>query len=289
MQIHKPPLVLAPAVGLGYTAGRVISDSDIREAIYQGAAETRLIGLALIRDEKLAWANRALGGMLGYEPLEQLIGREVWGLFHPDDRDRARRRLAPLLAGEIELVQFETRCRGRQGEEMFCLAGARMVALSSGPTPMLALTNVTERFAFLRQLRESEQRYRAIVEQSADGIMVSDERGIIVEWNPAQEELTGWARVDTLGHYLWEVQHRSLPRERRTPEAAQAIEGFVREMLRTGQTPWSRRTHRVLIERPDGSRLVMGSRVFPIPGDKGLMWSAISRRADGEEPDPPSG
>ncbi len=213
----------------------MISDTDIREAIFQGAAETRLIGLALVRDEKLVWANRALGGMLGYEPLDLLIGREVWSLFHPDDRDRARRRMAPLLGGEIE------------------------------------------------------QRYRAIVEQSADGIMVSDERGIIVEWNPAQEELTGWSRVDTLGHYLWQVQHRSLPRERRTPESAQAIEVFIREMLRTGQTPWNRRTHRVLIERPDGTRLVMASRIFPIPGDKGLMWSAISRQAAGEEPDPPSG
>jgi anti-anti-sigma factor len=51
----------------------------------------------------------------------------------------------------------------------------------------------------LAAVRESEQRYRMIVERATDGIWLSDENGRYVEANPAACELLGYTREQLLG------------------------------------------------------------------------------------------
>jgi PAS domain S-box-containing protein len=44
-------------------------------------------------------------------------------------------------------------------------------------------------------LRASERKLRRILEESRDSMMLADERGMVVEWNPAAEEITGIPRA----------------------------------------------------------------------------------------------
>lgn len=38
-----------------------------------------------------------------------------------------------------------------------------------------------------------------------DGIVLTDEKGIVVVWNPAAERITGWGPPQVLGMPIWEV------------------------------------------------------------------------------------
>jgi PAS domain S-box-containing protein len=76
----------------------------------------------------------------------------------------------------------------------------------------------SQRDATLEALRESEGKFRSVIEQSADGIVLSDERGIVVEWNRAQEQITGIKRTEALGKPVWDELYQVLfPQEQQNP------------------------------------------------------------------------
>jgi PAS domain S-box-containing protein len=54
-------------------------------------------------------------------------------------------------------------------------------------------------------LRENEARHKAVIEAALDAIIVNDERGRIVEFNPAAERTFGYRREDALGRNLAEL------------------------------------------------------------------------------------
>lgn len=100
----------------------------------------------------------------------------------------------------------------KRAEEELKLYRSRLEELVEERTAALKKTNeqlqqeVDERRQVEAALRESEQKFRNIVEQSYDGIVLIDEQGIIIEWNGGQEEITGVKRDEVLGRSVWDVQ-----------------------------------------------------------------------------------
>jgi PAS domain S-box-containing protein len=86
-------------------------------------------------------------------------------------------------------------------------------------------------------LRE-KQRLDAIIEQSADGVMILDGRWRITTFNRAMEQLTGWPREEAIGRPCAEVlaiqtaQGVNIclvdcPLQRRPPEVNPVVEGWI--------------------------------------------------------------
>ena len=58
----------------------------------------------------------------------------------------------------------------------------------------------------LRQLRESAEKYRMMIDQASDAILaISPENGEILEANPKTEEMTGYALPELLGMKVWDL------------------------------------------------------------------------------------
>lgn len=62
-------------------------------------------------------------------------------------------------------------------------------------------------------LRESEERIRAILENAADGIMTTDERGIIQSFNPAASRIFGYEPSEIIGQNIRNLIPRPYLRE----------------------------------------------------------------------------
>lgn len=75
-----------------------------------------------------------------------------------------------------------------------------------------------------RQLRQSEQRYRAVVESAHDAVVTVDDRGRVVAWSSAAEALFGYAEEEMLGRSLTVI----IP-ERRRASHAEAFSGGLSE------------------------------------------------------------
>ena len=62
-----------------------------------------------------------------------------------------------------------------------------------------------------RRLRESEERFRSVVETAPDAIVLADEGGTIVGWNQGAQHLFGYSRDEILGRpltWLMPIRHR---------------------------------------------------------------------------------
>lgn len=126
-------------------------------------------------------------------------------------------------------------------------------------------------------LRESEQKLRRIIEQAPDGIVLTDEQGAIIEWNPGMEKIVGLKREEAVGRKLWEVQYQSATQEEKQAVSYEQVDAMMRDLLKTGQSPWLNRLSEREFQRPDGTRRHSQVLTFLIKTNKGYMMASIAR------------
>ncbi len=126
-------------------------------------------------------------------------------------------------------------------------------------------------------LRESEERYRSIVRQSSDGIVLVDENGFIIEWNKAQEQITGYTQAQVLGRPIWEVQFELSPQQELPDEFKQMIINGTKEFLKQGHSLWMKQTQEHDIRRSDGELRSIQVAIFPLKTEKGYRICSIIR------------
>ncbi len=125
-------------------------------------------------------------------------------------------------------------------------------------------------------LRDSENKFRAMMEQAAEGFVLLDEQGLIVEWNQAKDRIWGLKREDVLGKPFYDVQFGVVVPERRTPERYEFLKNTLQEALRNGQSPIFDHPLEVELYRPDGTRVFIRQIVFPIKTEAGYRIASMS-------------
>lgn len=139
------------------------------------------------------------------------------------------------------------------------------------------IQDISERVHTEEVLRESEEKFRSVVEQSADGIILVDGEGCVVEWNSAMEDIVGMRREEALGRFLWDVQHDlSLP-EHRTQEGYRELKSLIMDSLRRGYETWFGETSERELQTPAGERRIVQAVIFPIRSREGLMVGSVVR------------
>ena len=269
------------------------------EAIFEGAA----IGLALIsREGRWLRVNAALCRMLGY-PAAELEGTDSQHLVHPVDQHgyldhllrhpfeepdhsaielRLQHRngyplqtrltfasTGPASALESFIVTFEnlqsTRIDDRQTEN------AQASALQEQRQARLALLNVMEdALASRRMTEEANKTLRKLsraVEQSPDGIVITDLGGIIEYVNDAFVNISGFSHEECLGRNPRFLQSGRTPRE---------TYATMWQALDRGQS-WKGEFHN---RRKDGSEYIEFAVVAPIRESGGQVTHYVAIKED---------
>jgi len=140
-------------------------------------------------------ANRRMAEMFGCT-VEQLQGAEYVSLIHPGERESGRANMRRLLASEVKLIDVERRYWRDDHTEFWGHLTGRRVSESDGLLLGLAgvIADITPRRLAEQALRESEERYRLIAENSSDVIWLLDlARQRFTYVSPAIERMRGWS------------------------------------------------------------------------------------------------
>jgi PAS domain S-box-containing protein len=196
-------------------------------------------GLCVVDAEaELAFANPAAARMLG-APLEGLVGRSFYDFV--DDAELARVR-AHFMHGAPSVQSEELRLSTANGAIDVAISIARLHGENAGS--VVIFRDVRERKAALDALRASEQRFRAIFESAAVGILRSSLDGAVLQCNAAYAKMIGMTPEELEGQRWMDHIH---PEEREAAEALTRRVGsidapliFERRLVnRAGATVWA--------------------------------------------------
>ncbi len=199
------------------------SDLALRasEEKYRTLAESSLQGLSIIQDDHYVYVNHAFANMVGYsvEEILSMTKEKQWALIHPDDQNYLLKLSENRKAGKAVPQPYQYRFVTKDGEVRWVEAFSGYIDYEGKSALQVLIIDITERKKAQEAVRESEQKYKTLAEQSIQGITVLKDDGIAYA-NKTFAEMVGYSLEELYGRSLeeaWELIHpddRELLRQR---------------------------------------------------------------------------
>ena len=203
---------------------------EVEARRFSGAFAAAAQGMALVAlDGRCLEVNEAMCEIFGYRP-EELLQLDFQRLTHPEDLSTDLALVAEVLRGKRGSYQLDKRYFHKSGHTIHAHLSVSLVRDFQGQ-PLHFVSQVhdfSQRHRIEQRLRESELRFRSVLENSHDAFIAVDESETILEWNRAAEATFGWQRSEVLGKRMSDV---ILP-----PRMRDAHHGDVGRFVQSGES-----------------------------------------------------
>ena len=154
----------------------------------------------------ITYCNAATVQLTGY-PKDEIVGKHISNLGFVRARDIPRflKLFTTIVKGKIPDV-IEIVWNHKDGTPHSAEIRVQFLKEDSKPTELLVVTRDTTKAKKAEEnLRESEQRYRSIVELAPDGIVTADLKGFITSCNTAFFQLSGFSEDEIIGKHFTQL------------------------------------------------------------------------------------
>jgi len=154
---------------------------------------------------KITYLNPAALAMLGAQGPDEMLGKNILELIHPDSRDTVRKNIEKDLDGE-KTPPIELNMLRLDGTTIVTEGRGVKTTFNGKPAIQVAIRDVTERKRMEEQLRESENTYRSMIDQANDGICVVQD-DVIKMCNRRASEFWGDSIENMIGKVFTDFIH----------------------------------------------------------------------------------
>jgi PAS domain S-box-containing protein len=172
------------------------------EEKYRNIVETSNEGIYFVNDEaKVTYANKIMETS-GYS-LKEIIGRPIWNFISEESLPEAKRNFEKRKQGINE--SYELKLIRKDGSFIWGFINAKPFFNKKGRFKgyLAMLTDITERKIAEEKLRESEEKYRNIVETVNEGILITDNEATITYVNNKVVNTIGYTLEELIGKPIW--------------------------------------------------------------------------------------
>jgi two-component system cell cycle sensor histidine kinase/response regulator CckA len=203
------------------------AEDSLRESEerFRSAFDYATVGMTLLRtDGKFMRVNDSFCKILGYS-VGELLATNLSAITHPEDVSMSEEYFQKMIQGELESCQFEKRYIHRSGHTIWTLLSSALIRNSEGkPLYFISqIQDITDRRQALDELRKahdelemrvaqrtaelivaneasrvSEEKYRALFEESSDVVFITSQTGQLIDINAAGVELSGYSSKEEL-------------------------------------------------------------------------------------------
>jgi len=176
-------------------------------------------------DGNILFVNDIIKEVSGYDRSE-LVGKNMLAFIDPEDHERAINNTLHMqnekLGPKSYLLQMKD-----GSKRLFEVNGDVLRNDDGTPYGMVnVIRDVTERNKAEMALRESEKRYRAVLEASPDPIVAYDTKGNVTYLNPAFTTVFGWPLDELIDKRTDYTPEEEMPQTIKMIEKVQRGEGF---------------------------------------------------------------
>ena len=177
------------------------------EELYQGEKRFRTVfeaaplGIAIANAKGyILEVNDAFFRLLGYSK-DEIKKLTFIDITHPDDREETIKLSRKARDGKINSYQTEKRYLKQNGDYLWGIVRATVIKDNNGNLQywLALIEDVTERKAAKEALKQTEKRYRNILESIEEGYFEVDLKGNFTFFNDQVCEITGYPRQDLMG------------------------------------------------------------------------------------------
>jgi len=238
-------------------AEKALVESQVKlSAIFNNSHDPILVSKAGV----FVMVNPAFLRLLGYKDASEVVGRSVLDLAAPESRDMIAENIRRRIKGEPAPEFYEAKALRKDGTKFWVELSLSTYELDGESYVLAVLRDLTERKWAEEKLRRSETLFRAITEQSGEGIALADSDGRYVIVNSAFCRMTGYGEAELLRMKAFELL---LPQ----------IEPTLFSTVKSGQ-PGQRE---VTLRKKDGTTFLAEIRGYPVRLDGQSCILGITR------------
>lgn len=207
---------------------RVVSSEEKFRSIFENANDA----IFLMNEDTFIECNPKTGEMFGCDR-EDILQRKPYEFSPPhqpdgrDSKEKALERINVAFAGEPQF--FEWKHKKLDGTLFDAEVGLNRVEIEGKAMLQAVVRDITERKQTEEELRNSEEKYRNLVEMGPDAVITVNLEGLITSCNTAALKMIELPRDEYIGRHLSEVgplQEGDMPKY---------LEGV--DSLKIGKTP----------------------------------------------------
>ena len=168
------------------------------EERYRRLVEYSPIAIAIHSEGKIRFANESCLKLFGASSPEQIIGKPVMDFVHPDFREIVTKRISSMIRESKYVKPLEEKFLRLDGE-IIDVEVAAIPFVYEGKTAIhVVISNITERKHAVDALRDSEEKYRTLIDNNQNGVfIIQDAKMHFV--NDAFAKMVGYSTDEIIG------------------------------------------------------------------------------------------
>jgi PAS domain S-box-containing protein len=269
-EINSSPIETLQGPVIGVAIRDITQRKQAEEALRQSEERYRTLfenaPVGIYRttpDGRILAGNPALVRMLGYSSFEELAHTNLNTSFFGPEYPRSQ--FIELMEQQGGVAGLECVCHKKDGGSLLIRENARAIRDESGK--ILYYEGTVEDITERKRAEAENARLVTAIEQSAEGVVITNPQGEIEYVNPAFTHITGYSRAEALGH-----NPRILKSGKHDPAFYQQLWATILN----GQS-W----HGELINRrKDGSLYTEQMNIAPVRGAHGEITHFIATKQD---------
>ncbi len=251
---------------------------------YEQLLETIQEGIWVIdADSNTTFVNPKMADILGYE-VEEMIGKNLFKFIDEEEIQDVERKVERRKSGIVELL--ESRFKHKDGHDVYVEMKTTPITDDEGNYngAIAGVNDISDRKQVEEALRESEEKYRQIIENITDEVWITDAELNTLYLSPSVEKLIGESVDDHMSRSL---------EERFPPDSLNKLLQIFQEEMEKEKDPLSDKNRTRIIEvqhyKADGSIIWVSMHISFLRDNKGNITGLqgvtrdISDRKQAEE------
>lgn len=174
---------------------------------------------------EVLWAHVPDLALLGASDPKEAVGRNLLEFLAPDQHAVALRDIARIAAGEEHVPAVVYRLMRLDGGTSSVHISSTAITFDGAPAMLSVMVDVSDREETLRELQDSEERYRSLIDALPEALVISVGAEIRYVNRAAVEYFGASAPGDLVGRSLYDLVD---------PESRDSVGKRQRQIYRTG-------------------------------------------------------